>query len=256
MARFDDDLFALMLPWLPFETSAGRMPLTDFVREYPVVHITATDEEFQQVSQIAAAAGLGLVNGGYTYDADLIRKLPQVFPGVSVLDLDPETVAAHLDPVGPADELAAGPMLAVGRRVLDALDCDVLLREFTPVTIPALLLDGREARHERARADAEAQAADDLWAGILGALKADAPRARLILNHLSPLVKGLMDLEDAELAATAVEAVYGQALLLSKRPVRAAEAALLNRAFLGLIGNAVGRRAHEPGIPTSESGTE
>jgi molecular chaperone HtpG len=69
-------------------------------------------------------------------------------------------------------------------------------------------------------------------------------------------VKGLMELDDAELAATAVEAVYGQALLLSKRPIRAAEAALLNRAFLGLIGNAVGRAAQEPGIPTTESGAE
>jgi molecular chaperone HtpG len=245
LARFDDDLFALTLPWLPFETTAGRLPLTAFADQHRVVHLTAGDEEFQQVAQIAAAAGLGVVNGGYTYDADLVRKLPRALPDVTVLDLDPETIAAHLDTVDTADELAAGPLLATARRVLDALDCDVALRAYHPVTIPALLLDGREARHERTRADAAAEAAadgDDLWAGILGALRTVGPRARLVLNHRSPLIRGLIELDDAELAATGVEAVYGQSLLLSKRPIRSSESALLNRAFLGLLAHAVGRR--------------
>jgi molecular chaperone HtpG len=160
---------------------------------------------------------------------------------VTVLDLDPDTVAAHLDAVDPSEELAAGRFLAVARRVLDALDCDVALRTFVPMTVPALLLDGREARHERARADAEADATDDLWAGILGALRSTAPRARLVLNHLSPLVRSMAGIEDVELAAVAIEALYGQALLLSNRPLRASESALLNRAFLGLLEHAVGR---------------
>ena len=245
LARFDDDLFALTLPWLPFETTSGRLPLTAFADQHRVIHLTAGDEEFQQVSQIAAAVGLGVVNGGYTYDADLVRKLPRALPGVTVLDLDPETVAAHLDTVEATEELDAGPLLATARRVLDTLDCDVALRAYHPVTIPALLLDGRDARHERARADAQAEAAadgDDLWAGILGALRTVGPRARLVLNHRSPLIQGLVELDDAELAATGVEAVYGQALLLSKRPIRSSETALLNRAFLGLLGHAVGRR--------------
>ncbi|WP_425559242.1 HSP90 family protein [Catenulispora yoronensis] len=253
LARYDDDLFALTLPWLPFETTAGRVPLTEFADRHRVVHLTAGDEEFQQIAPIAAAAGLGVVNGGYTYDAELVRKLPRALPGVVVADLDPDTVAAHLDGVDPAEELAAGRLLAVARRVLDPLDCDVALRAFHPLTIPALLLDGREARHERARADEQDRAAaetDDLWADILGALRTAGPRARLVLNHRSSLVQGLIELDDAELAATGVEAVYGQALLLSKRPIRAAESALLNRAFLGLLGHAVGRG------PRPETGDE
>ena len=244
LARYDDELFALMLPWLPFETTAGRLPLTEFAERHRVVHLTAGDEEFQQIAPIAAAAGLGVVNGGYTYDADLVRKLPRALPGVVVADLDPDTVAAHLDTVDPAEELVAGPLLAVARRVLDPLDCDVALRAFHPLTIPALLLDGREARHERVRAEEQDRAAtdtDDLWADILGALRTAGPRARLVLNHRSSLIQGLIELDDAELAGTGVEAVYGQALLLSKRPLRATEAALLNRAFLGLLAHAVGR---------------
>ncbi|MFL6116507.1 MAG: HSP90 family protein [Catenulispora sp.] len=247
LARFDDDLFALILPWLPFETTSGRVPLTEFAERHRVLHLTAGDEEFQQIAPIAAAAGLGVVNGGFTYDAELVRKLPRTpaGAGVTVVDLDPDTVAAHLDGVDAADELAAGPLLAVARRVLDPLDCDVALRAFHPLTIPALLLDGREARYERARADAETEAAaatDDLWADILGALRTAGPRARLVLNHRSSLIQGLIELDDAELAGTGLEAVYGQALLLAKRPIRATETVLLNRAFLGLLAHAVGRK--------------
>jgi molecular chaperone HtpG len=256
LARFDDQLFTLVLPWLPFETTAGRVSLVEFAREHKVVHLTANNEEFQQVVSIAAAAGLAVVNGGYVYDAELVRKLPDLLDGVSVLDLDVDTVSAHLDPVEPVDELAAGPLLAVARRTLDPLDCGVRLRAFAPITVAALLLDGREARHERARADAEAQATqatDDLWAGILGALRSTGPRAQLVLNFLNPLVRGMIGLTDAELASTAVEAVYGQALLLSKRPIRASETALLNRAFLALLEHAVGRDEGADGIQSAET---
>ncbi|MGW3401085.1 HSP90 family protein [Streptomyces zhihengii] len=234
MARHDPDLFALMLPWLPFETTDGRTTLDDFVRAHPRVHFTRTVEEFRQVSPIAAAHGLGVVNGGYTYDADLIALLPQVRDGVTVAELDAGAVTAHLDPVDPGQELALAGFLATARTRLDALGCDVALRAFQPVTVPALFLDDREARHERDRAAAE-ESADSLWTDILGALRGSAPRARLVLNHNNPLVRRIAAVTDAELAGTAVESLYGQALLMSQRPLRPSDASLLNRAFLGLL---------------------
>lgn len=234
MARHDADLFALMLPWLPFETTDGRTTLDDFVRAHPRVHFTRTVEEFRQVSPIAAAHGLGVVNGGYTYDADLIALLPQVRDGVTVGELDAGAVTAQLDPVDPAQELALAGFLATARTRLDALGCDVALRAFQPVTVPALFLDDREARHERDRAAAE-ESADSLWTDILGALRGSAPRARLVLNHNNPLVRRIAAVADAELAGTAVESLYGQALLMSQRPLRPSDASLLNRAFLGLL---------------------
>ena len=42
-----------------------------------------------------------------------------------------------------------------------------------------------------------------------------------------------------ELVAVAVEALYGQALLLGYHPIRPADAALLNRSFLGLLERAI-----------------
>ncbi|MEU6813794.1 HSP90 family protein [Streptomyces sp. NPDC046860] len=234
LARHDREVLRVMLPWLPFETSDGRLSLEEFARRHPVVHFTRSVEEFRQVAPIAAAQGVGVVNGGYTYDAELVEALPSVRPGAVVAELDADTVTAHLDAVDPAEELALSGFLAAARARLDPLGCDVVLRAFHPVTVPALHLDDRSARHERARSDAE-ERADELWAGILGSLRGSAPRARLVLNHLNPLVRRLGSLSDPELTGTAAEALYGQALLLARRSLRPADSALVHRAFAGLL---------------------
>ncbi|WP_329413999.1 HSP90 family protein [Streptomyces sp. NBC_00704] len=234
LARHDREMLRTMLPWLPFETTDGRLSLEDFARRHPVVHFTRTVEEFRQVAPIASAQGVGVVNGGYTYDGELVEALPSVRPGTVVAELDALTVTAHLDGVDAADELALAGFLAAARARLDPLGCDVVLRAFHPLSVPALHLDDRAARHEQARAQAEDEA-DDLWAGILGSLRGSAPRARLVLNHLNPLIRRIGSLRDPELIGTATESLYGQALLMAQRPLRPADSALLNRAFIGLL---------------------
>lgn len=234
LARHDAEMLGVMLPWLPFETTDGRLSLEEFARRHPVVHFTRTVEEFRQVAPIASAQGIGVVNGGYTYDSELVEALPSVRPATSVAELDAETVTAHLDTVDGAEELALSGFLAAARGALDPLGCDVVLRAFHPLSVPALHLDDRQARHEQARAEAEEEA-DELWAGILGSLRDGAPRARLVLNHLNPLVRRISSLGDPQLVGTAVESLYGQALLMAQRPLRPADTALLNRAFIGLL---------------------
>ncbi|MCM2392991.1 HSP90 family protein [Streptomyces albipurpureus] len=234
LARHDPEMLRTMLPWLPFETTDGSVSLEEFAQRHPMVHFTRTVEEFRQVAPIAAAQGIGVVNGGYTYDTELVEQLPNIRSGTVVSELDADTVTAHLDSVDPAQELALAGFLAVARAKLDALNCDVVLRAFHPLTVPALHLDDRAARHERSRAEAEEEAGE-LWAGILGSLRGSTPRARLVLNHLNPLIRRVSALGDTELAATATEALYGQALLMAQRPLRPADSALLNRAFIGLL---------------------
>ena len=253
LARYDDALLLTLLPWLPFETTDGSVTLEEFSRTHQTILVTQTVEEFRQVSSIAAAAGLGVVNGGYTYDRDLVRRLPELRPGITVLDLDPDTVTAHLDSVDPSVELSAARFLEIARKVVDGYGCDAVLRTFHPVTVPALLIDNREARHERTRAEQEA-ASDGLWADILGALRSSAPRAQLVLNHQCALVRRVAEIADPDLAASAVEGLYGQALLLSRRPLRPAEHAQLNRAFLGLLEYATHHTGQVPADNATEDG--
>ena len=250
LARYDDELLRMLLPWLPFETTDGNVTLDEFARAHPVILVARTVEEFRQVAPIAGAAGLGVVNGGYTYDRDLVHRLPEIRPGSSVADLDPTTVTAHLDTVAPAAELAAATFLTMAREVVGRFDCDVALRSFHPANVPALLLDNREARHERTRAQL-ADEAEGLWADILGSLRTEVPRAQLVLNHLNPLVRRAASITHHELAVTAVEALYGQAVLLTRRPLRSSESALLNRSFISLLDHAM--LGHETTAAQKES---
>ncbi|WP_330297388.1 HSP90 family protein [Streptomyces sp. NBC_00503] len=234
LARHDPELLGLMLPWLPFETSDGSMSLEEFAAAHTDIHFTRTVEEFRQIAPIAAAHGLGVINAGYTYDADLLALLPTVRPELKVTELDAGAVTERLDPLPTSAELALAPFLATARTRLEPQSCDVVLRAFQPVAVPALYLDDRQARQERDRT-AALDSADSLWSGILGALRGSAPRARLVLNHNNPLIRRIAALPDAALTATAVESLYGQALLMSQRPLRPGDTTLLNRAFLGLL---------------------
>jgi molecular chaperone HtpG len=234
LATHDRELARIMLPHLRFETTDGQATLAEFARAHPVVYLAPTVEEFRQAATIAAAQGIGVVNGGYTYDSEIVGLLPELMAGVTVEELDAAVISQALDPVPPADELALGSVLATARQALDSLDCDVIVRAYHPVTVPALYLDSRTARAERTRAELAADA-DDLWADILGALKSTAPRAQLVLNYHSPVVRRLARITDQPLLRAAVESLYGQALLMTHRPLRPADAALLNRAFSELL---------------------
>jgi molecular chaperone HtpG len=251
LARHDHELLRVMLDHLRFETTDGQVTLTEFARNHPAIYLAPTVEEFHQVAPIASAQGIGVVNGGYTYDGELVSLLPQVLPGVTVAPLDADVIAGALDPVAPDDELAMARLLGIARRRLDALDCDVLLRAFRPVTLPALYLDSRAARAERTRAELAASA-DDLWASILGSLKSTAPRAQLVLNQRSPVLRRLAGVRDESLLGVAVESLYGQALLMTHRPLRPADSALLNRTF----GELLDRATREPGRESGRDGDD
>ncbi|MEU2913563.1 HSP90 family protein [Streptomyces massasporeus] len=239
LAVHDDEILRMLLPWLPFETTDGHATLDEFARTHRTVLVTSSVEEFRQVAAIASAAGLGVVNGGYTYDRELVHRLPEIRPEATVADLDPATLTAHLDPVDRETELAAAAYLAQARDALAVFDCDVALRTFQPVSAPALLIDSREARHERTRSQLAREQEGGLWGDILGALRQEAPRAQLILNQLNPLVRTAVSIDEPELARTSAEALYGQAAMLSRRPLRPAESSLINRSFLDLLAHAL-----------------
>lgn len=237
LARHDPELLRIMLPHLRFETTDGDVTLAEFARAHPTVYLAPTVEEFRQVEAIASAQGIGVVNGGYTYTAELVLQLPELLPGTTVETLDAAVISAALDPAPPEDELRLADFLSQARQILDPLGCDVILRAFHPVSVPALFLDSRAARAERTRAEIAADA-DELWSEILGSLKSGAARAQLALNHHNPVVRRLARITDQPLLTAAVESLYGQALLMTHRPLRPADSALLNRAFGELLSRA------------------
>ncbi|MEU4214281.1 HSP90 family protein [Actinoplanes sp. NPDC026623] len=240
LALHDDEMLRLVEQWWPMETNAGQTTLAEFRARHGLLRYAATTDEFRQLAAVAAAQDVGLINGGYTYDAEIIERLSQLDREIKVERLEPTDLATRFESLDQAVELRLRPFLSAAQRRLDRLGCEVVVRTFEPANLPALYLVSRAA-HLHEEFTATRAKADDLWGGVLDALAdTEAPeRPQLVLNHRNPLVRRVTALGDPDLTALAVEALYGQALLLGYHPIRPADAALLNTSFLGLLGRAV-----------------
>jgi molecular chaperone HtpG len=240
LALHDDEMLRVVDRWWPMETNVGRMTLAEFRALHGLVRYAATTDEFRQLAAVAAAQDLAVVNAGYTYDTEIIERLPGLDRAILIERLEPTDLTTRFDALDPAVELALHPFRSAAQRALDRLGCEVVVRAFDPVSLPALYLVSRSAAfHGELRATRER--VDDLWAGVLDAIAASGPpdRPQLVLNHRNPLVRRITALADPGLVALAVETLYGQALLLGYHPIRPADAALLNGSFLGLLGRAL-----------------
>ncbi|UKD58922.1 HSP90 family protein [Amycolatopsis sp. FU40] len=239
LALHDDDMLRLVDEWWPLETNVGRMTLAEFRARYGVLRYCATADEFDQLAGVAAAQNLPVINGGYTYDSELVERVRALEPEVRVDRLDPSDLTTAFADLDPDTALAVRPFVAAAQRCVDRLGCEVVVREFEPASLPVLYLVDRAAAFA-GELRATKETVDELWAGVLSAFeKPERDRPQLVLNYRNPLVRRISRLENAELTALAVESLYGQALLLGRHPIRPADSALLNRAFLGLLDHAV-----------------
>ncbi|TDQ45849.1 HSP90 family protein [Actinorugispora endophytica] len=236
LAVHDDAMLELVHRWLEFETSSGAMTLAEFGRRHPEARYTRDVDEFRRLSAVSAAQGVGLVNGGYVYDADIIARLGDLDSAAALRPLDPGELTTRFGVLDSETELRLRGFLRAAESALDRLGCTVVLRRYAPASLPALYLTSRAAEHHAELAESRAEA-DPLWADVLGALEPAlaADRPRLVLNHTNPLTRRVTTLTDPHLVELAVQALYGQALLHGRHPLRPADTAALNRSFLGLL---------------------
>jgi molecular chaperone HtpG len=159
--------------------------------------------------------------------------------------LDPAALATHFDVIGPDADLALRGFLDTATRALHRLGCAPVIRAYDPAGLPALYLEG-QAASQRAEMRGARNAAEGVWAEVLGAVADDDPTAtvgpQLLLNYRNPLVRRITTVTDPVLVSLALEALYSQALLQSHHPMRPVDVATQNRSFLGLLEWAV----HDP----------
>ncbi|MEJ3749370.1 HSP90 family protein [Actinomycetes bacterium KLBMP 9797] len=239
LAVRDDEMLRLVDAWLPFETSRGSMSLRVFRKGLSMVRYVETVDEFRALAAIASAAGTPVVNAGYAYDTEILERLSRVDSSVRVRRLDPGELAARLDPLPPGQEATVAPFLEAARAVLRELDCVPLIRQFDPVTMPALYVISQRARTQDAVRRSR-EVADELWSDVLSAFDdvTVEHRPELVFNWRHPLIRKLASYPPGPALRHAVEALYGQALLAGHHPLRAVDSAALNRSFLALLDRA------------------
>lgn len=256
--RHDDELAGFITRWLSVETSLGGLRIDELIGRYPLIRYTETVDEFRQVASIADPE-VPLVNGGYVYDAELVRRLPELFDGVRVERTDVGDVLDRVDPVPLDDRAGAANLETRATAALQSVGCHVVTRALPHDGLPALYLADAEALRRIDR-DRTRRAGGALWGAVMdridrraapgAAARAGTPRttAQLCLNWNSPVVRRLHALPD-DVFAHAVHLLYVPALLGGHRPLGATDRRLLSDAVTGLLRSATG--VDDPHLPAS-----
>lgn len=237
IAIHDDEFYELFVDWLPFETSRGRMTLGDYRAQFKRVQYASNVDVFRQISPIASAQGLAIINGGYVYDSEILEKLPRVFPDAQVERVDATDVAESLQELTLDEREEAFDLVKVADLVLQPFKCRAQVRRFAPEELPALFVTSDDATFLRSIEQSK-DVANDHWSSILSNL-ANASQVdtytQLCFNWSNPLVRKLAKIEQRELMRMSIQMLYVQSLLMGHHPLNSRELALLNTGLLDLI---------------------
>ncbi|HJT77298.1 MAG TPA: HSP90 family protein [Gemmataceae bacterium] len=237
LAVQDDEFYRLFIDWLPFETSMGDMTLAEYRRNNPVLRYVPDLDQFRQIARVAAAQGLCVINGAYTYNNELLEKFSEVFPDESVEVVDPSALTQSFEELDLRERDEVFHFIQTADRVLQPFKCSAEVKKFLPRELPTLYSTTAEAGFLRS-VEQSREISDPLWSSVLGSLSEGAAAgqyAQLCFNYHNPLVRKVAAVKDRTLLQRTVQMLYVQALLLGHHPLSAREMALLNEGLIGLI---------------------
>ena len=244
LSLHDDELAAVIVPWLSVETAAGRMPIRALLESGGTLRYTETTDEFRQIAAVVPP-GMPVLNGGYAYESELIRRLPELSPQIQVERIRVAEVLDELAAPALADRDATAELERRAERALAEAACKVSVRNFNPEHLPALYVADPEVlrRIERSKAS---DVAPSFWAGIMANVDEqlgsngkkpddDRLRSRLCLNWANPLTRELAGVDDELVFERTVRLLYVQAMLEGHRPLAAVDRKLLSGSLSDLI---------------------
>jgi molecular chaperone HtpG len=238
LAAEDDEFFAVIIDYLPFETSQGTMTFGDYRREHDRVRYVLDVDSFRQVARVTAAQGVCAINAGYTYDAELLAKVPDVYPELTVEPIDPAMVAEGFDDLSAEEQEEADAFLSAAEEILRPYRCRAEAKKFRPEDLPALYSTTREGRFYRSLEQTK-EISGPMWSGVLDNLgrrdRVGHDTAQLCFNFGNPLIRKVAGVRERKRLGRAVEMLYVQALLLGHHPLSSKEMAVLNGGILALI---------------------
>lgn len=241
LAVDDDEFYRLFADWLPVETSLGRMTLGECRKLTRDVRFVPTCDQFRQVSAVAAAQSLCIINGGYTYDSELVSKMQLLDDSLEISQLDIAEMSQNFGELSVQQRGEMAELLRVADDVLRPFRCEAEVKKFSPHSLPTLYTANRDANFLRS-VERTQDVANDLWSGVLERLADGATSsatARLCLNYNNTLVRRLAQFGNEQLVRRSVEMLYIQSLMLGHFPMRAQELNLMTDGLLGLIETAI-----------------
>lgn len=234
----DDELYKLFINLLPFETSMGVMNLQECRKHSSTIRYVDRVDSFRQMSMIAAAQGMCLVNAGYTYDCELLQKLPDFYPDDQVESIEAGQLVQDLEDLDLNERELVFDLVGFADRVLQPFKCRCEVKKFLPSDVAALFVSSQQGDLMRSIEQSQASA-NPLWSSLLDGLKplatTDSAYNQLCLNFNNPLVLKLCAVKERDLLERVIHMLYVQTLLLGHHPLNPKEHALLSHGMIDLI---------------------
>lgn len=245
LAVHDDEIGPSIIRLLPMETSRGLRTIAEIVDASAELAYVPTTDQFRQVNALTRQL---VINATYTWDAEVLRRLPELIPGVRVREVTVTEVLQGLEPVGTADRQVATRLQARASAALAPWDATAAVRQAATADVPSFLLTDPDLlrRTERRRARDGGQSR---WTSILDTLDAvtadrDAAAGTTVLfNWTNPLVRRIADVEDEIVFGRSVRLLHLQAVLATGRPLSASESEALTGTLTDLMILGLGREA-------------
>jgi molecular chaperone HtpG len=242
LAQEDDELYALFIDWLPFYTSFGRMSIKEIREHSSTILYTSNIDEFRQISQIAKAQSICVVNGAYVHDTELLQKVSNVFPDCKVKQINPSSFMYQFTELDLEDRRKTYDFIQIANQVLQSYQCSAEMRNFQPEDLPALYTTSEEALFLRTTEQTKEEA-NDLFSSIISQLTSNKVKpsyAQLSFNFQNETIQKAILSTDTKLIQLIVEMLYVQALLLGNYPLKKQEFHLLNKGLISFIERGLG----------------
>lgn len=231
----NDELYRLFIDELEFVTTRGTMTGLE-LRLSQETLLYCGMEQYRQLSQVFLAQGKLLVNAGYVYTEELLRKMPEFFR-VKVAPVVGDEIDDLLKDVSLADMELAVDFLQIARNALAPYRCAVEMKQFIPANLPAFYYINEEAKlfHEIQKVQEEA---DDMFSDMLSNFAQEVEETAqsvLYFNLRNPIVKKLLSMENVESLYDIIIILYVQTLLIGGFTLRNNELGMMNDKLLSLM---------------------
>lgn len=235
MAIEDDELFKLFIDNLTFETTKGALSGLELrMTKEPLLYCGMN--EYRQISQVFVAQGRLLINCGYVYSYELLRKMQEFFP-VVVQPVDNYEVGELLNDVSLDEAEKAVDFLDIAEKTLESFGCSVEMKQFIPANLPAFYYIDKDAMLSR-EIDNAMEESEDLFAEMLGNFKEEIKEkcvATLYFNMRNPLVKKMVEHTDKDSLEDIIIIIYVQTLLIGGFTLKNNELGMMNDRLLSVL---------------------
>lgn len=239
MAVDDDEIFNLFIDDLEFYTTRGILNGLELRLSNEILLYAGLDE-YKQLSQIFAAQGKLLIDAGYVYTEQLLKKMEEFF-SVTAVSAEAEEIEEMLKDVSFEDAEKAVRLLKRAEKVLKEYNCTVEVKQFIPANLPAFYyLNEKAKQYQDIRRVQEI--ADSVFGGMLSNFAVEMKEnanSILYFNMRNPIIRKMLEVEDGAQLEDMIVLLYVQTLLIGGFPLRNNEMGIMNEKLLRLIERAL-----------------